>query len=337
MPLFLLLDFLILLIIRFFIKIFITIFGWATEMFFGKLPDKNKGWFYLMIVLSFIWIYCLAATAFPILFNIFKDYVPKNSLTDIFKRVLYIICVVGIPPAVGVIGAMTTGVTKDDKKKYAKCIIRGYRYSAMLGCAMAVILVCAPAIRIKRMIKKIVAKSMDMHVAGKGNIYVMDEIRTALRKIGISTTKKIPSKFYSLPTKMINVIMKEMFNYVSDRELYVAGEKINIYINSTDIMLEGKLDIIEKAHSAIVKGFVENDIFLTNNKDSQKIELEIFTIYKKWKNEEVTCEDAIEILRNLANLAFEEDMTYNERALLSMQINEVQNNILSKKSKFEVL
>lgn len=330
MPLFLLLDFFILLMIRFFIKIFITIFGWATEIFFGKLPDRNKGWFYLMIVLSFIWIYCLAATAFPILFNIFIDYVPENSLTSIFKRVLYILCVVGIPPSVGIIGAMTTGVTKDDKKKYIECVIRGYRYSAMLGCAMAVILVCAPAIRIKRMIKKIFAKSMDMHVAGKGNIYVMDEIRASLRKVGISATKKIPSKFYSLPTKMINGIMKELFDYVSDRELYVSGEKINVYINSADIMLEGKLDVIEKVQTAIVKGFVENDIFLTNNKNSQMIELEIFTIYKKWREEKVSSKEATETLRNLANLAFEEDMTYDERALLSMQINEVQNNILTK-------
>jgi len=333
MPLFLLLDFFILIIIRFFIKIFITIFGWATDIFFGKLPDKNRGWFYLMIVLSFIWIYCLAATAFPILFNIFKDYVPQNSLTSIFKRVLYIVCVVGIPPAVGVIGAMTTGITRTDKKKYLECIIKGYRYAAMLGCAMAVILVCAPVIRIKRITKKIMAKSMDMNVAGKGNIYVMDEIRKSLRKIGISSSIKIPSKFYSLPTKMINGIMKEMFNYVSDRELYVASEKINVYINSTDIMLEGKPDAIEKAQYAIVKGFVENDILLTNNEDSQKIELEIFTIYNKWGNNELSDNKAIEALRNLANTAFEEDMTYNERALLSVQLNEVQNNILVKETK----
>lgn len=337
MPLFLLLDFFILLLIRFFVKIFITIFGWATEIFFGKLPDKNKGWFYFMIVLSFIWIYCLAATAFPILFNIFKDYVPQNSLTSIFRRVLYILCVVGIPPAVGLIGAKITGVTKNDKKKYIECIVRGYRYSAMLGCAMAVILVCAPVIRIKRMIKKTDAKSMDMHVAGKGNIYVMDEIRKSLSKIGISSTKKIPSRFYSLPTKMINGIMREMFNYVSDREFYVSGEKINIYINSADIMLEGDPDTVEKAQSAIVKGFVENDIFLTYNENSQKIEFQIFTVYDKWKKKEVSDREAIETLRNIASIIFEEDMTYNERALLSVQINEVQNNILAKKTNCDAL
>ena len=109
MPLFLLFDFIILLLIRFFVKIFITIFGWATDIFFGKLPEKNRLWFYLMIVLSFIWIYCLLAKAFPIMFYIFKDYVPENSLTSIFKRILYILCVVAIPPGVGALGAFVTG------------------------------------------------------------------------------------------------------------------------------------------------------------------------------------------------------------------------------------
>ncbi|MDD4433850.1 MAG: hypothetical protein PHN48_09180, partial [Parabacteroides sp.] len=220
-------------------------------------------------------------------------------------------------------------ITRADKKKYFECIIRGYRYSALLGCAMAVILVCAPVIRIRRITKKNIAKSMDMHIAGNGNIYVMDEIRKSLRKIGISSTIKIPSKFYSLPTKMLNGIMKELFNYVSDRELYVAGEKINVYLNSTDIMLEGKPDVVEKVQSAIVKGFVENNIFLTNSKNSQKIEFEIFNTYNKWKNNDEAGNEAIGMLRNLANTAFEEDMTYNERALLSVQINEVQNNILA--------
>lgn len=337
MPLFLLFDFVLLLLIRFFVKIFITIFGWATEIFFGRLPDKNKGWFYLMIVLSFIWIFCLAATAFPILFNIFRDYIPKNSLTNIIKRILYILCVVGIPPGVGAISAFITGITKENKKKFAECIFRGYRYSAVLGCAMAVILVCAPVIRIKRMIKKIDAKGMDMHVAGHGNIYIMDEIRNALDRIGISSSKKVPSKFYSLPTKMINGVMRELFNYVSDRDFYVSGEKINVYINSADIMLEGKHDVIEKVHTAVVKSFVENDIFLTNNENSQKIEHEIFIIYKTWKSKELSSPEATEKLRDLANISFEEDMTYDERALLSVQINEVQNNVLAKNANYDVL
>ena len=53
MPLLLLVDFAVLLLIRFFIKIVITIFGWATNIFFGEIKDKNKVWFYIMILLSF--------------------------------------------------------------------------------------------------------------------------------------------------------------------------------------------------------------------------------------------------------------------------------------------
>ena len=71
MPLLLLVDFAVLLLIRFFIKIVITIFGWATNIFFGEIKDKNKVWFYIMILLSFVWIYCVAAKAFPAMFTIF--------------------------------------------------------------------------------------------------------------------------------------------------------------------------------------------------------------------------------------------------------------------------
>ncbi|MBD9219740.1 MAG: hypothetical protein EGQ35_05400 [Clostridiales bacterium] len=333
MPLFLLFDFIILLLIRFFVKIFITIFGWATDIFFGKLPEKNRLWFYLMIVLSFIWIYCLLAKAFPIMFYIFKDYVPENSLTSIFKRILYILCVVAIPPGVGALGAFIKGIDKSNKKRFYEWLLKGYRYSLVLGCSMAVILVCTPVIRIKRILKREISKSMNMKVAGNGNIYVMNEISKALMKSGIKTVKKVPSKVYSLPTKMINGIVKDLFDYVSDREFYVSGENISIYINSADIMLEGKKELVEKVQTAIVKGFVVNNIYLTNDDKSRKIEREINSIWLKWTAEEISSEEAAVRLIKLTNQSFEEDMSYDERALLSVQLNEVQNEILIKRQK----
>lgn len=42
MPLLLLVDFAVLLLIRFFIKIVITIFGWATNIFFERLKTRTK-------------------------------------------------------------------------------------------------------------------------------------------------------------------------------------------------------------------------------------------------------------------------------------------------------
>lgn len=335
MPLVLLLDFIFLLLIRFFIKIVITIFGWATNIFFGKLPDKNKVWFYIMMILSFVWIYCLLAKLFPSMFGIFTGYIPEKTFTKVMRHLLYIICVVAIPPGVGALGAMITGVSRQNKTKFAQWLLKGYRYTLVLGCTMAVILVCTPIIRIKRMLKHKSAEGMAMGVAGKGNIYVMDEIIIALSQADIRTVKKIPSKFYSVPVKMINGIMKDLFNYVADRELYIAGEDISIYLNSSDIMIEGSIQTIEKAKMSIVKSFVENDIYLTESDKSKKIESEILTIYKNWKIGLKNSDKTLELLRNLTNSSFDGGMTYEEWALLSVQINEVQNKVLYKKTNCE--
>ena len=332
MTLVILLDFIILLLIRFFIKIVLTIFGWATNIFFGKLPDKNKIWFYMMLVLSFVWIYCLLAKAFPWMFNIFTDYIPEGAFTRAMKALLYIVCVIGIPPTVGAMGAYITDVKKEEEAKFLRWLLKGYRYSLMLGVTMAVILVCTPVIRIKRILKHITAESMPAGVAGKGNIYVMDEIIIALGKADMRAMKRVPSKFYSVPVKMINGIMKELFDYVSDREFYIAAENVSIYLNSSDIMIEGKPELVEKAKIAIVKGFVENDIFLTENDISRKMETKILTIYKNLKKGCLSSNEALRSLRNLTETGFEEDITYDDWALLTAQMNEVEHNILSKKT-----
>lgn len=332
MTLILLVDFIILLLIRFFIKIVLTIFGWATNIFFGRLPDRSRIWFYLMLILSFLWIYCLLGKAFPWMFRIFGDYIPQGTITKALTAFLYAVCVIGIPPAVGAIGAFIKGVKKSDKKALVSWFFKGYRYTLRLGCTMAVILVCTPVIRIKRMLRHITAKNLPAQVAGRGNIFVMDEIIIALRSSGMAAVKKVPSKFYSVPVDMINNIMKELFNYVSDRDLYVAAENVNIYLNSTDLMIEGRPDMVEKAKIAIVKGFVENDIFLTESERSRKVESEIVTIYRRWKKDEITGDEALLKLEKLTESGFLEGITYDDWAILSIQANEAQRIILAKKT-----
>lgn len=332
MPLLLLVDFAVLLLIRFFIKIVITIFGWATNIFFGEIKDKNKVWFYIMILLSFVWIYCVAAKAFPAMFTIFVGYIPERSVTKALKRIVYVLCLAAIPPAVGFIETIITGIDRKDKKRMILSILGGYISVIRLGLAMAVMLVCTPVIRCKRMLRHTKAKSMSMGVAGKGNIYVMDEIIISLAKADIKTVKKIPSKFYSIPVKMLNAKMKKMFNYVSDREIYISGENISIYLNSSDIMLEGREEYIEKAKMAIVRGFVENDIFLTESEKAQLLEKEILTIYRNWEKGVYESDEAIEYLKNMIIRGFTDGITYDEWALLSVQMNEIQNKILDKKT-----
>ncbi len=331
MPFLLLFDLIILLLIRFFIKIVITIFGWATSIFFGKLPEKNRIWFYIMMILSFVWVYCMVAKVFPVMLSIFSYYVPERSFTKLIKHLLYIVCLIVIPPSVGALGAMITGVSRTDKKNFALWLLKGYKYTVILGVTMAVMLVCTPVIRIKRILRHIVAEDMPMAVTGNGKIRVMDEIIYSLGISGMKAVKKIPSRFYSVPAKMINGTLKELFNYVSDRELYITGENLSIYLNSSDIMIEGRKDTVEKARIAIVRGFVENDIYLTESENSRKIESEILTIYKKWKNDEYCEDEALARLRNIMNSGFEDNILYDDWALLSIQANVIQNKILDNK------
>lgn len=331
MPIILLFDFIFFLIFRFFIKIVITIFGWATRIFFGKLPEKNRGWFYIMMLLSFLWVYCLVAKFFPVLFNIFISYVPGKTFFNFLRKFLYIICVVGIPPGVGAICALVRGVSRSDKKHIFEWLMKGYRYSFVLGCGMAVMLVCTPVIKVKRFLKHITADYMPMGVSGKGNIKIMDEITEALKRSDIIVTKKIPSRFYSLPVKMTNEVVKDLFDYMSDRELYLAGENISIYLNSSDIMIEGKHELVEKAKTAIATCFVENDILLTVSERAREAEHRIQDAYTEWHEGRADDKETFRTLREILNYGPESGIDYDEWALLSVQINAVLNSVLSKK------
>ena len=91
MPLLLLIDFLVLLFLKFFIKIFITVFGWAADIFFGEFSEKMRVWFYLIIVFSFIWLFLILARFFPGMLGIFNGYIPEESIFNkVVEQVIYV-------------------------------------------------------------------------------------------------------------------------------------------------------------------------------------------------------------------------------------------------------
>lgn len=333
MPVVLILNLVVLLLSKFFIKIVITVFGWATGIFFGKFSKKWRVAFYIMMILSFVWVFFVIAKVFPVLFDVFKGYVPEMTFMEVIINVVSVLAIMAIPPAVSFIGAKIKGINIREKKRIAFWLVKCYAYTVVLGVSMAVMLVCSPVIRVLRIIRHIKADNMAMGIAGVGNIYVMDEIIKSLEKEGMVCSKKIPPKIYSLPSKMLKGIVKDLFGYTADREFYIKGDNLSIYLNPSDIMIEGFEGNVEAVKKAIVKGFVANDIYLTESESSRSIENDIHYVYEKLQRcdkDIIDVANAMADVKKLLNSDFFKIISYEDWALLSAQIGVIEGMIIEK-------
>ena len=332
MSILLLIDFLILLFLKFFIKIFITVFSWAADIFFGEFSEKMKVWFYLIIVLSFVWLFLILAKFFPGMLGIFNGYIPEERMfSKVMEQVIYIFFIIVIPLGVGGIAARFDEGCKKNKYQHIKWLVKGYRYAVRLGVTMVLMLICTPVIRIKRMIRRIYVSDMTMGISGNSFMYVMDEISKVLRKEGINVIKKEPPKMYMLPIMSADAIIKEIFHVESYRDLCLSGDNVSIYINSYSIMIEGEKNKIERVKMAIAKGFVQNRIYLTKSKIAQEMEDGIYNVYLMLENSicnEQELKNITDKIIEFGEVGTEGSMAYEDWAALSIKVKEIQNIIL---------
>ena len=330
-PILLFFDFIILILSKFFIKIVITVFGWATGIFFGRFSDKWKTTFYIMMVLSFVWLFFIAAEAFPAVLNVFSDYIPKKA--NVIWNWVIVFCIIAIPPLVGLNGARVNGISRDDKKGIALWLLKGYRISAVLSVSVTVMLFSTVIIRLKRLLGRVVTENMTLYSCQRGKIYIMNEIIKALKLEEIYCVKKKASGLYSIPYRMLKKTFEEMFGFSAERELYIAGEGISIYLNARDIMLEGESALVDKARKAIVKYCVGSEIYLTET--AVESEEKVKKIYKSFtdgiKNGNCCIKEMCSVFKSIEK----DNIGYDEWRVISAQICAVYNLISDKNGNYK--
>lgn len=320
---------------RFFVKIFITVFGWAVVIFYGRIPEEKSRLFFLLSVLSLVWIILIGGLLYPALVKPFYDYIPYHNMKKIISMILESLGVLIIPVIVGELAVFIKGKEKATYKAYFKATFVGYMYSFLMGIAMALMLLFAPLITAKRAVMRYKSLHIPVVIPTGDTNAVIKKISASLEKKGILITIKRTSILYRLPVIIIRKIIRQILGLEIDgrQNKMIKGKDFRIFINPTDIMIEGEKVMIEWLRCRIVMELIYDEAYLTYSEEAQQMEKGGLSVYKGYERGLYTEKEAAAVLEDMKEKAEYTIDNYEEWEMIVFGLLWFENKILKKDRK----
>lgn len=305
---------------RFIVKIFITVFGWAMVIFFGRIPEEKNKKLSVIALLSLVWVILIIGISYPALTDAFYDYIPDNKLKRMVSVLLETVGILMIPMIVGEISVFIQEKEKKEAMDFVKATIKGYYYSVVMGISMILMLLMAPFITLRRFIQRQEAASMPVLISDDRIRVVLGKLRQGLEKKGYQVLLRKPEWIMNFPVLLIRRMLKELLEKDITKNLNLQGEGFRISLNATDISIVGKKRLVDQIRIQLSMILSYDSCFMTWGEASQEIEKEAYFIYRSFKEQKSSQADAVNALENLKKKVDIMELEYEEWEIVSKKI-----------------
>lgn len=304
---------------RFIVKIFITVFGWAMVIFFGRIPDDKNKLLSAIALLSLIWIILIIGITYPALTKAFYDYIPNNDLKHMISVLLETVGIVLIPIIVGEISVFMKDNNDKKIRDFVKATAKGYYYSVVMGISMILMLIIAPILTVKRFLLRQSTSSMPVIIQEKQINKVMATIKGGLEEKGYQVLIKKPQFLLSFPVFLIRWMLKDLLEKDISKNINIEGQGFKVCLNVSDILIEGNRNLTDKIKINIASVLMYERCYLTWGEDSCYLENKIYKVYLNYQQNK-SKNNCIQELENLKEEMLRLDLEYHEWEIVLKKI-----------------
>jgi hypothetical protein len=252
------------------------VFGWATLLLFGRVPQHKQMLLVGVTAGSVAWIVTLIGIAVPDVGAFLIALVPApDFITDDVLRLVMLALAVVIPLGVGAGGLMLMEPEDRPTSLGGKVlqVLRGYPYAAVLALVILFLLVAAPIYKVRSIIKR--WKDAHVPLIIKPGRYepVSAELEKALDAAGLNLVRRPAPKALEVPSKLLATVGgKSVRRLVPDRMLMLHSPNLEVMVHPSDIAIAGSEEAVARARAAVADRLAVADAYLTSTKEAQQTE-----------------------------------------------------------------
>ena len=266
-----------------------TIFGWATIMLFGKVPQSRQIFLSIISFGSVAWIVVVLGIIFPSVGTFLLAFAPIPSWVDKnWVRLAMLAGALLIPLIVGTASLFI--LDPEDRPQGAggklKSILKGYIFTPGLALTLILLTIFAPLMRLPMMVKRWKTQHVPMVVEPNDYLAVVGEIERALGSSGWSTTRHQASWMMRFPTKILSAVAGGTIqNLVADRLTALRARDLEVMLHPSDLVISGKEPEVVHARAVIGEQLAFSKAYMTWTKDAQQIEDRLTATWQTLKTE----------------------------------------------------
>ena len=253
-----------------------TVFGWATVMLFGKVPDDRQIYLSIMAFGSVAWLAVAIGIAFPAVGVFLLAFVPlPDWVNDNWVRLIMLGLALLIPPLVGLLSIKMLDEEQRPKsaRDKAMAVLKGYPYTCGLALTLVMMTLFAPFLMLHALVRRWKTDHVPVIVEATDYMHLVGEIETALAAADWKTERRRASWMLRLPTKTLTALAGGAIEkMVADQLTTLASDKLEVTLHPSDLVISGAQQDVAHVRAVLAEQLAFSDAYFTWSKEANEIE-----------------------------------------------------------------
>jgi len=252
------------------------VFGWATMMLFGKVPQDRQIYLSIIAFGSVAWIVAVLGIVFPSFGTFMLAFVTLPRWVDhTWIRLAMLAAAAVIPLVVGVVSTRMLDAEQRPSGAVANAVavLKGYPYTLALALTLIMMTALAPVIRVRTMLKRWSSRHIPVIVESKQYLVVVSQIEKALDQGGFEVERFPASWMMRLPTKVLTTLAGgAVDDLVADQLTELRSRRIEVLLHPSDLVVNGNEKDAARANAIIAEQLAFSPAYMTWTKEANEIE-----------------------------------------------------------------
>jgi hypothetical protein len=252
------------------------VFGWATLLLFGRVPQSKQLLLAGVSAGAVVWVIALIGVAVPDFGAWLIAFVPIPGFIDEgWVRIAFLAVAVALPLLVGLGGLMLMDRADRPSGVGGKLVqvLRGYPYAAVLAVVILFLLVVAPSYKVRSIVKRWEDAHIPIIVKPGGYDEVAAELEAAIDSAGLDLERVRAPRVLEAPSRLLALVGGESVRrLVPDEVVMLKASSLEVTIHPSDVAMAGSKESVARARAAIADRLTKTEAYLTAAEEAQKIE-----------------------------------------------------------------
>jgi hypothetical protein len=260
---------------RFVGKALQMVFGWATVMLFGRVPESKQLLLSGVALGSIAWIVVVIGVLVPDVGVVLLTAVPAPDFVDNgWIRLGMLVAAVVLPALIG-LASLFLLEPQDRPRGFARVlqVLRGYPYALVLASVLVLLVIVAPIRKVRTLVKRWEDAHIPVVVKPGGYERVADDIESALDGAGLPIERAEAPAILEAPSKLLAAVGgSSVRRLVPDRLLVLKSPGLEVTIYPSDIAMSGTRERVARSRAAMAATLTFTAAYQTVTKEAQELE-----------------------------------------------------------------
>lgn len=268
-------------------RIVSMVFGWATGMLFGKVPENRQIFLSLMALGSVLWIVAVLGIIFPSFATFMLAFVTLPEWVDKgWIRLIMLAAALVIPALVGVLSLFMLDPADRPREGAgkAKLVLHGYRYTPAVAITLLLLMVFAPVMKVRDILKHWTSEHVPVIVEDEDYREVLDDVQQALERGGLPTQREQANWMLRLPLKVLTAVGGASTDQlVADDLSVLKSETLEVLLYPSDLIISGQKMDAAQARAVLTEQMTFTKAYMTTTKEANIIEDRLRVLWEDLK------------------------------------------------------